>query len=144
MRAVGLLIAMLVQPAIGLLSDRSTSRFGRRRPFIFVGVMLDLVLLVAIGLSGNYWELFAAVLFIQISSNISHGALQGLIPDLVPEDQRGQASGVKAIFELIPIFLITLIVARLVGAGQLGWAIAVTCIGLFITMLLTMVLVKKN
>ena len=144
MRAVGLLVAMLVQPAVGLMSDRSTSRFGSRRPFIFIGVMLDLVLLVAIGLSGSYWALFAAVLLIQISSNISHGALQGLIPDLVPEDQRGQASGVKAIFELIPIFLTTLIVARLVGAGELGWAIAVTCLGLLITMLLTMLLVKEK
>src|SRR5674476_738010 len=34
MRTAGLLIAMLVQPAMGILSDRSTSRFGRRRPFI--------------------------------------------------------------------------------------------------------------
>ena len=43
MRTVGLIVAMLVQPAIGLLSDRSTSRFGRRRPFIFVGVLFDLI-----------------------------------------------------------------------------------------------------
>jgi len=32
MRTVGLIVAMLVQPAVGLLSDRNTSRFGRRRP----------------------------------------------------------------------------------------------------------------
>ena len=34
MRTAGLIIAMLIQPAAGLISDRSTSRFGRRRPFI--------------------------------------------------------------------------------------------------------------
>jgi Na+/melibiose symporter-like transporter len=51
MRTAGLVIAMLVQPAMGLLSDRSTSRFGRRRPFIFVGVILDLIFLTFIALS---------------------------------------------------------------------------------------------
>jgi MFS family permease len=144
MRTVGLLAAMLVQPAAGLLSDRSTSRFGRRRPFIFFGVMLDLLFLVAIGLSGSYWGLFIAIFFLQISSNVSHGPLQGLIPDLVPEDQRGRASGVKAIFELLPLILAAFTVARLVGAGHLGWAIAVTGAGLLLTMLLTLVLVKEE
>ena len=89
MRTAGLIIAMLVQPAIGLLSDRSTSRFGRRRPFIFVGALLDLLFLLMIAVSGNYWVLLVSVLLLQFSSNISHGPLQALIPDLVPEKQRG-------------------------------------------------------
>ena len=41
MRSAGLVIAMLVQPAAGLLSDRSTSRFGRRRPYILIGALLE-------------------------------------------------------------------------------------------------------
>ena len=98
LRTAGLIIAMVVQPWAGLLSDRSTSRFGRRRPFIFIGVLLDLVFLAAVYLSGTFWILLAATLFQQFSANISHGPLQGLIPDLVPEDERGRASAVKAIF----------------------------------------------
>ena len=144
MRTAGLVIAMLVQPAIGLLSDRSTSRFGRRRPFIFVGALLDLVCLALIGLSWNYWSLLAAVLLIQFSGNISHGALQGLIPDLVPEHQRGLASGVKAIMELIPVILTSLVLAKMIGHGQLGLAIVVTGAGLLVTMLLTVLLVKEQ
>jgi MFS family permease len=129
---------------MGLLSDRSTSRFGRRRPFIFVGVLLDLIFLAAIGLSWSYWPLFVAVLLLQFSSNVSHGPLQGLIPDLVPEDQRGRASGVKAIFELLPIILVAFTIAKLVGAGLMGWAIAATGGGLLLTMLLTTVLVHEE
>jgi MFS family permease len=144
MRTAGLIIAMLVQPAMGLLSDRSTSRFGRRRPFIFVGVLLDLVFLAAVGLSRSYGLLLIATLLQQFSANISHGALQGLIPDIVPEDQHGRASAVKSIFELLPIILVGFTIAKLVGAGQLGWAIAATGAGLLLTMLLTMVLVKEE
>lgn len=144
MRTAGLIIAMLVQPAMGLLSDRSTSRFGRRRPFIFVGVILDLVFLVAIGLSWNYWALLVATLLIQFSSNISHGALQGLIPDMVPVNQRGTSSGVKSIFELVPLILVSLVIANMVGAQNLKGAIIVTAIVLLVTMLLTMVLVKEE
>jgi MFS family permease len=116
--SAGLVVAILVQAAAGLLSDRSTARWGRRRPFIVTGTLLDMVFLVLIGLAGLYWKsywlLFAAVLLIQFSSNIAHGALQGLIPDLVPEDQRGRASGVKAMFELLPVILVGFTIARIV------------------------------
>jgi MFS family permease len=144
MRTAGLIIAMLVQPAAGLISDRSTSRFGRRRPFIIIGTVLDLVFLAAIGLSWSYWSLLVAVLLIQFSSNISHGPLQGLIPDLVPEDQRGRASAIKAIFELLPLILVGFSIAPLIAGGYLNWAIVLTGTVLFITALLTMLLVKEQ
>jgi MFS family permease len=144
MRTAGLIIAMLVQPAAGLISDRSTSRFGRRRPFILIGAMLDLVFLAAIGLSWNYWSLLVAVLLIQFSSNISHGPLQGLIPDIVPEDQRGRASALKSIFELLPIVLVGISIAPLVGGGHLGWAIIATGAILIITALATIFWVKEE
>ncbi|HOU11722.1 MAG TPA: MFS transporter [Anaerolineae bacterium] len=144
MRTAGLIIAMLVQPAMGLLSDRSTSRFGRRRPFIFVGVLLDLVFLAGIALAFNYWSLLIVILLIQFSSNMSHGPLQGLIPDLVPEEQRGMASAVKAIMELIPLILLGFTIARLVSLGQFTLAVLATGITLLVLMLLTMVFVKET
>ncbi len=144
MRTAGLIIAMLVQPAAGLISDRSTSRFGRRRPFILIGVLLDLVFLAAIGLSWTYWTLLVAVLLIQFSSNISHGPLQALIPDIVPEDQRGRASAIKAIFELAPIILVGLTIAPLIGGKHLGWAIIATGAGLLITAVVTIFWVKEE
>ncbi len=144
MRTAGLVIAMLVQPAMGLLSDRSRSRFGRRRPFLVAGVLLDLVFLAWIALAGSFWSLAAAVLFIQFSSNISHGPLQALIPDLVPEEQRGRASGIKAIFELLPVVLLGLTIAPLVGAGQFGWAVVATGGGLLIIVAVTVATVRET
>jgi MFS family permease len=144
MRSAGLVIAMLVQPAAGLLSDRSTSRFGRRRPYILVGALFDCLFLAAIALSWNYWALLIAILLIQFSSNISHGPLQGLIPDLVPEDQRGRASAIKAIMELLPIILVGLTIAKMVGAGQLDWAIFATGLSLLVVTLITVIFVKET
>jgi MFS family permease len=144
MRSAGLIIAMLVQPASGLLSDRSRSRFGRRRPFIFFGVLLDLLFLAAIGLSSGYWSLFLAAALLQVSANLSHGALQGLIPDLVPETERGRSAGVKAIFELLPIILVSLTIANLAGAGRIDMAILATGAALLLIMLLTVIFVKEQ
>jgi MFS family permease len=144
MHTAGLIIAMLIQPAVGLISDRSTSRFGRRRPFILIGTLLNLVFLAAIGLSWSYWSLLVAVLLLQFSNNISHGALQGLIPDMVPENQRGRASAVKAIFELLPLILVGLAIAPLLGGGHLDWAIAATGAGILFTALVTMFTVKEQ
>ena len=144
MRTAGLVIAMLVQPAAGLLSDRSHSRFGRRRPYLLAGVLLDLVFLAWIALAWDYWSLLAAVLFIQVSSNISHGPLQALIPDLVPESRRGAASAVKAIFELLPVVLLGVTIAPLIGIGEFGWAVAATGGGLLLILVITLLTVHES
>ncbi len=143
-RTAGLVIAMLVQPAMGLLSDRSSSRFGRRRPFIFAGVLLDLIFLALIAFAWDFWALLVATLLIQFSANISHGALQGLIPDLVPEKQRGVASGIKGVMELLPLIMVALTIANLVGGGQFRLAVLVTGLVLLLLMLVTVFFVKEE
>jgi MFS family permease len=144
MRTAGLIIAMLAQPIFGLLSDRSMSRFGRRRPYIALGVALDLIFLLLIAIAGNYWFLLIVILLQQFSANISHGAAQGLIPDLVPENQRGSASAIKSIFELIPIILLGFTVSQLVKIGRFDLAVISTAIGLLIITILTVILVKEE
>jgi MFS family permease len=54
-----------------------------------------------------------------LSANTGHGALQGLIPDIVPEEKHGIFSGVKAVFELpAPMIFVSFVIARLVGDGN--------------------------
>jgi MFS family permease len=50
-RVIGLAVAMLIQPMAGMLSDRSTLRWGRRRPFIFTGALLNILFLAVVGAS---------------------------------------------------------------------------------------------
>lgn len=144
LRAAGLVVAILVQPAAGLLSDRCTSRWGRRRPFIAVGALLTAFTLLGVGLAGSYWMLFAVSLLMQFASNIAHGALQGIIPDLVPEDQRGRASAVKALMELAPMVLLAATIGRFVDSGQLWAAIATIFAMYIVTMLITVAAVHET
>ena len=97
---VGLILAMVIQPLAGGLSDRTRSRWGRRRPWILVGVLLSLLILVGMALASSLWGLLAAYLFLQVASNVGHGPAQGLIPDLVPSERRGLASGIKNLFDM--------------------------------------------
>ena len=92
----GVLIAILVQPTMGSISDHTRSRLGRRKPFIVIGTLLDLVFLAFAAWAfwnESYWAFVAAVVLLQFSSNFAQGPYQGYIPDLVPGRQVGVASG---------------------------------------------------
>ncbi|MFC1892515.1 MFS transporter [Chloroflexota bacterium] len=97
---VGLVLAIIVQPVAGALSDRSGFKMGRRRPYILIGTILVMLFLPGIGLAGSYIALLVIYCLLQVSSNASQGPYQALIPDLVPEGRRGLASGVKSLLEI--------------------------------------------
>lgn len=50
----GLLLAMFVQPVAGAISDRSAFKWGRRRPYIFFGIIISMLLLSGIALAGSF------------------------------------------------------------------------------------------
>ncbi len=138
LRLYTLMVALLVQALAGMLSDHSTLRWGRRRPFIFIGTLCNAACVIAMGAAPSYAFLFGIVVLSQIASNTAHAAEQGLIPDLVPENKRGMFSGVKSVMDLLPVILVALTVGPLVAAGKLWTAIFVTVGILLGTMLLTM------
>ncbi|CAN5539324.1 MFS transporter [soil metagenome] len=114
---VSALIALLVPLLVGALSDRCASRWGRRRPFIFTGAIINLMGLAAMaaafaatpeikGAHGAWGAIFsspglmaffAGYLVVQFGNNVASAAYMGVIPDLVPADQRGVASGWMAL-----------------------------------------------
>jgi MFS family permease len=140
-----LMVALLWQALMGMLSDRSTSRFGRRRPFILAGTLGMVVTVVLTGLSAGmaglagFTFLFAMALLQSVASNTAHGAQQGLIPDLVPPEKRGRFSAVKAVLEVpIPLLLVSFTIARFISAGNLWTALFLAIGVLLVAMLLTM------
>jgi MFS family permease len=92
----GVLIAIIVQPSMGSISDHTRTRLGRRKPYILAGTFMDLLFLSFAAWAfwnQSYWLFVAAVALLQFSSNFAQGPYQGYIPDLVPSRQVGIASG---------------------------------------------------
>ncbi len=110
---VGLIIAMTVQPVSGWLSDRWTSRWGRRRPLIALGTALDFVFLAFLAWAGGLPMLAVGYIGLQFTSNIAHGPAQGLLPDRVPPQQLGAGSGVKNLMDMAGLVVSSLLVGRL-------------------------------
>jgi Na+/melibiose symporter-like transporter len=98
---VGSMIAVFVQPLAGEISDRFGSRWGRRRPFIFAGTVLALLILPSVGISGSFIFLLTGYCLLQVATNIAQGPFQAFIPDLVPKGCRGIASGAKGLAEIL-------------------------------------------
>jgi Na+/melibiose symporter-like transporter len=96
----GLMLAIIVQPIAGAISDRSGFRWGRRRPFILVGTLVAMLFLSGIGGAGSFLAIFVVYCLLQVASNTSQGPYLAFIPDLVPPDKRGLASGVKGFLEI--------------------------------------------
>lgn len=110
---VGLVIAMIVQPIAGSLSDRWRSRWGRRRPFITLGTALDFIFLAILGWAGGLAWIAIGYIGLQFTSNIAHGPAQGLIPDQVHAEQLGAASGIKNLFDMSGLVVASLIMGTL-------------------------------
>ena len=98
---MGTIIAVIVQPTIGSISDYTVSRWGRRKPYIFIGSTLDIVFLLGIATSNTVIAIAAFMALLQFSANFAQGPFQGYIPDLVPEKQVGIASALVGLFQVL-------------------------------------------
>lgn len=119
---LGLLVAMVVQPIVGVFSDRAQTKWGRRLPFLIGGAVLIAVSLFILASAPTIWLLLVGVILIQFSSNILQGPWQALIPDLVPEKQRGTASSLKAVMDILALVVGGMVAGKILGeAGVARW-----------------------
>ncbi len=130
--AGGAVMAMLLAPIAGALSDRSTLPMGRRRPFVIVGVLLNCLGLVGLRYAPTFAWYVGAVLLVQAANNFAGGAFNGLIPDRIPPDQRGATSGVMGFLQMLGTISGLGLAGYLVGGGHTAavyWIIAGLLLG---------------
>lgn len=126
---LGLVIAMIVQPISGSLSDRWRSRWGRRRPLIFIGTTFDFIFLALLGWAGGFWWLVIGYLGLQLTSNMAHGPVQGLLPDRIPAEQMGVASGIKNVMDMVGIIISSVAMGIFVAPDVRHPVMAITIVG---------------
>lgn len=107
--AVGALVALIVTPVFGYGSDRTRSRFGRRRPWIAAGAVLLIPTTAVMAFAGSVTVLVVGWGLVTAAASLALAALFGWIADLVPDHQRAKASGIFGaanIGGLIPALII--------------------------------------
>ncbi len=97
----GAAMGLLSQIVIGPVSDACRARWGRRRPFLFGGTLLAILSMLAFAHAGSFAGLVASFAAIQLFLNIANGPYQALIPDQVPLEHQGAASGYMGVMSLL-------------------------------------------
>lgn len=111
----GALGALVSNPLFGSLSDRTRTRWGRRRPWLLAGIVGLTLSLVWVSVSTSVLMLTFAWLFCQLASNAAYAALVASLADNVPEEQRGRASSVLALAQNISVLAGTYLAVFLVS-----------------------------
>ncbi len=160
----GLLVALVSNPLFGMLSDRTTGRWGRRRPYILVGTLVNIVGLFLMLVAPNIIALTLALCLVQLANNAAAAPFHAFLPDLVNEGQRGLAAGIMGITQSLGLIVGVLFIGSLIQIdpvlqaqtaravssalstynGQLLAAYSVVALTIFVLMLLTLWLVKEQ
>jgi MFS family permease len=96
-----LAFGVAVQPTVGSISDYTTTRWGRRKPFILGGALFDALFLVGIATASSLVAITAFVMLLSFSTNVARGPFQGYVPDLVPDRQVGFASAMVGLMQVL-------------------------------------------
>jgi MFS family permease len=126
---LGAFVSLVVAPLAGALSDRSRNASGRRRPYLLTGVLGNVCLLLVMARLGRgtpVWTFVTAVVVLEVTANWWGGPYAGLIPDVVPGDQRGRASGYLMLMTVAGSLAGAAGSAQLLAAG--GYALAYAAI----------------
>ncbi len=91
---VGALVSLVANPLFGRLSDRTTSRFGRRRPWMVVGLAGGTLGILAVALAPSVAMVLVGWCTAQLFFNALLAAMAAVLPDQVPAHLRGRVSGV--------------------------------------------------
>ena len=129
------IIGIIIQPTIGSISDYTTSRWGRRKPYIVIGSLLDLVCLYGIANSQSALAIGAFVALLAFSTNTARGPFQGYVPDMIPEQQVGLASAAVGMMQILGNVTGFLLVTIAVAIHAIELAIAAVAIVELVTML---------
>lgn len=104
----GTCIAVIVNPLIGAISDYATFRMGRRRPFMIIGTIFNVLVLLLFAFAPGWFSstellivFILLFLLLQFTNNIANSPWSAIIADKVPQSQRGMTAGFNGLFTLL-------------------------------------------
>ncbi len=104
----GTLVAVVVNPLTGAISDYATFRMGRRRPFLIIGTFFNIIVLVLFAFAPAWFSstsllitFIVLFLLLQLTNNVANSPWSAIIADRVPQNQRGVTAGLNGLFTLL-------------------------------------------
>ncbi len=98
------LMGIIVQPIIGVLSDKTWCRFGRRIPYLFIGALVAVIVMCLLpnagsfGMSVSMAMVFGllSLMFLDTSINVAMQPFKMMVGDMVNEKQKGLAYSIQS------------------------------------------------
>lgn len=109
---------LFVGPVMGVISDRTTSRFGMRRPWIIIGNITGFLSLLLIAIANTIPLIMLGWCLAQITFTITNTGLNAMLADQVPVVQRGKVSGLVGMSQQVGT-AVGIIIAGILGTSQL-------------------------
>lgn len=133
--AVAAFVALVANPIIGRLSDLTTSRFGRRRPWMFVGVIAFVGALTIVAVATDIPTLLLGWCLAQLTGNAVLAPLLTTIADQVPPEQRGGVSANVGVAQnvgvLVAAFIASLFVTNMLALFLVPALIAFVTVAIY-------------
>ena len=124
---IGAAVAMVANPVAGALSDRTTSRFGRRRPWIVGGALAGEAALCLLAGQHTIASVIAGWCLVQAGLNAMQASVTAGVPDHVPVGQRGVVSGWIGLPQTLGVLLAVVLVTDVVS-GNAGYVLLAACV----------------
>jgi len=138
---IGALFALLGNPLGGMLSDRTTLKFGRRRTWIMLGSILGSAAMVGIIFSKDVISLLIFWCLTQLFYNFAFAAYMALVPDQVPESRRGSISGLLGLGMPVSI-VVGYVLMTLMSGTSLGARFGILAVIAVVVAVLTCAMIK--
>ena len=88
------ILAVILQPLLGSLSDKTRTRYGRRLPYILIGMPVSAILFAFIPFGSSLAVLVGIIILYNLSMSAWRSPVVALMPDVTPSNLRSQANGV--------------------------------------------------
>lgn len=114
----GPVTGLLVQPIVGAMSDRCTSRYGRRTPFFLIGAILCSLSLFAMPYSQALWVAASLLWILDAANNVTMEPYRAYVGDRLPKDQHAHGFIIQSAFTGLAQTLAYLMPSLLVWFGM--------------------------
>jgi MFS family permease len=94
---IGAVVGVVTGPIAGVLSDRTKTRIGRRRPWFIAGVLILAVGSTIVALSDSVPMLVLGWIVVSLGGSANSAAISPIIAERVPESQRGTAAAIGGV-----------------------------------------------